>query len=276
LAYGGMWTVIKLEVVEKYLDFYFKAMKNQNFELCYIDAFAGEGEVDVKKIGTIPGSALRALDCPFDRYIFIEKDQRNSDKLAEAVGKSGKTNAEIITGDCNQLLKTIDSANWYADSWRGVIFLDPFAMELDWASLEKISHTKVFDVWYLFPLSALIRNLRLDGRIDQSNKARINRVLGTTEWESALYSVSPQRSLFEEEADVKLRASLNSLTKYIVDRLKTVFPGVAESPLILRNDKNSPLFLLCFVVCNPNPKAIQLSLKVANHILASHLALCGD
>lgn len=270
MAYGGPWTLIKLDVVEKYLNFYFTAMKNQKFKFCYIDAFAGEGEVEVKNLGTIPGSALRALDYPFERYIFIEKDQQNSDKLAEVVGKSGKTNVTIMTGDCNQLLKTIDTANWYANSWRGVIFLDPFAMGLDWASLEKISHTKVFDIWYLFPLSALIRNLRLDGRIDPSNKATINRVLGTDEWELALYFESPQINLFGSDADIKLRASINGLTQYIVNRLKSTFPGVAENPLILRTETNSPLFLLCFAVCNPDPKAIQLSLKVANHILLSH------
>jgi len=48
LAYGGPWTLIKLDVVEAYLNFYFTAMRNQPFKFCYIDAFAGEGEVDVR------------------------------------------------------------------------------------------------------------------------------------------------------------------------------------------------------------------------------------
>ncbi len=88
LEFGGLWTLIKLDVVEEYLNFFTTALKRQGFKLCYIDAFAGEGEYDVKNLGPTTGSALRALDYPFDRY-----------------------------------------------------------------------------VWYLFPLSALNRNLRLDGRI---------------------------------------------------------------------------------------------------------------
>lgn len=143
-------------------------------------------------------------------------------------------------------------------------------MELDWSLLVEISRTQVFDVWYLFPLSALNRNLRLDGRIESSTKDTINRILGTPEWESALYSVSSQRSLFGEDADSRVRVSIDALSDYIVERLRMVFPGVADNPLVLKTDKNSHLFLLCFAVSNPDPKAIGLSLKVADHILTSH------
>ncbi len=50
--------------------------------------------------------------------------------------------------------------------------------------------------------------------------------------------------------------------------MKTVFPGVSEKSMILRNPKNnSPLFLLCFAVSNPSKKAIEISLNAADHIL---------
>ncbi|WP_157998421.1 hypothetical protein [Desulfosporosinus sp. OT] len=42
-AFGGPWTLLKLDILEKYLSFFVQAMKNQNFKLCYIDAFAGSG-----------------------------------------------------------------------------------------------------------------------------------------------------------------------------------------------------------------------------------------
>lgn len=65
-AFGGAWTLLKLEILEKYLNFYVKVMKNK-FRLCYIDAFSGSGEVDVRGFGPIPGSALRAVGYPFDQ-----------------------------------------------------------------------------------------------------------------------------------------------------------------------------------------------------------------
>lgn len=65
-AFGGAWTLIKLEILEEYLTFYFKVMNRDRFKLCYIDAFAGSGNVNVKGIGEIPGSAVRALVYLFD------------------------------------------------------------------------------------------------------------------------------------------------------------------------------------------------------------------
>lgn len=46
--FGGAWTLIKLKVLSKYLYFYTTALKNQFFNLCYIDAFAGCGEVNIQ------------------------------------------------------------------------------------------------------------------------------------------------------------------------------------------------------------------------------------
>jgi len=131
------WTLLKLEILEKYLNFYINAMKNQPFKLCYIDAFAVSGGVDIKGIGPIPGSAIRAIDYSFDRYIFIEKDPVYAGKLLETINKINSCkNIEIKIGDCNELLEIINSVPWYKDCWRGVIFLDPYAMNLKWASLE--------------------------------------------------------------------------------------------------------------------------------------------
>lgn len=187
-SFGGTWTLLKLEILEKYLAFYTNALKNQDFKLCYIDAFAGSGDIDVRGIGNISGSALRAIDYPFDRYIFIDNENDYANKLGEAIKKRGiDKDITIMVGDCNKLLETIHSVLWYKNRWRGVIFLDPYAMDLKWASLEAIAKTKAFDVWYLFPLSALNRVLQRDGNIPVKNKEKINELLGTSEWEKEIY-----------------------------------------------------------------------------------------
>ena len=63
---GGKWTIEKLDILERYLDAYTTALKNQPFKLMYIDAFAGTGEISLRKEDEdaryfIEGSARRAL-----------------------------------------------------------------------------------------------------------------------------------------------------------------------------------------------------------------------
>lgn len=41
--FGGDWTEQKLGILERYLEAYLIALKNQNFYKIYIDAFAGTG-----------------------------------------------------------------------------------------------------------------------------------------------------------------------------------------------------------------------------------------
>ena len=265
-SFGGPWTLLKLDILEKYLGFYTQALKKQRFKLCYIDAFAGSGNVDLKNYGTIPGSALRALDYPFDSYFYIEKNQEYLVKLEEHI-KQKVTNKKvsIIQGDCNQLLHTINSYDWYSKGWRGVIFLDPYAMELNWDSLSSIAETRVFDVWYLFPISALNRILPKDGDITLSTKQKITRLLGTDEWENQIYFESPQITLF---GDVnKERIEYRGIQEYVINRLESIFPAVCRNAKILTLPNRSPLFLLCFAVSNPSSKAIELSMKVVNHLL---------
>lgn len=268
-SFGGPWTLLKLDVLEQYFAFYKTSLKNMNFKLCYIDAFAGRGIINVRGAGEIEGSALRALNYGFSEYVFIDKEPNYLHNLEATVRqKFPMTQCRYILGDCNELIPAITKSYRWDDYWRGVIFLDPYAMNLNWSALTAIAEAKVFDVWYLFPLSALNRNLRLDGKIEEKNRLRINDRLGTDEWERQLYAPDPQLSLF---GDNRLeRTGFENLTPYIVKRLKTIFPGVSNRALVLRQPgNNSPLFLLCFAVSNNSRKAIQLSLRAADHILAN-------
>ena len=52
---------------------------------------------------------------------------------------------------------------------------------------------------------------------------------------------------------------------YYLNRLKTVFPHVAENPLPLFNSKNIPLFALFFAA--GNPKGGKTAVKIAQYIL---------
>ena len=132
--FGSDWTVKKLDAVEGYLKFFTTALKKQKFKLCYIDAFSGSGNVTLKNGVVTDGSAIRALKYPFDRYILIEKDENYHKALRQKIDTSYSDKSKSISlfnGDCNELLQSINGKQWYKDGWRGVIFLDPYAMELD-------------------------------------------------------------------------------------------------------------------------------------------------
>jgi hypothetical protein len=93
----------------------------------------------------------------------------------------------------------------------------------------------------------------------------ITKILGTNEWENTLYEVSSQTNFFGEE--VKTRVEFSELKKYIKTRFKTLFPFVYNEDIILYNEaKNSPLFLLYFMMTNKSSKAINLANRLVDGI----------
>ena len=265
--FGSVWTQAKLRAIENYLAFYTTALKNYDFKLCYIDAFAGSGSIKIKGGDEIEGSAVRALKYPFNKFYFFEQDQKIIEALKRKISSMmpEQKDVEFRRADCNSFLLEIDKIDWAKEHWRGVIFLDPYAMDLDWASLNKVSSTKVFDVWYLFPFMAVNRNLYKNGKIPPANRKKINRILGTNEWENIIYSKSPQLSFLDE--NLLQKASIDNIKNYILARLKQTFPTVSDQAVFLRNERNSPQFLLCFAGSNPSRQSQTLSLKAADHIL---------
>ena len=261
--FGGDWTVLKLEKVEDYLQAYTIALKDI-FKLCYIDAFAGNGIIETGASEAVVGSAIRALNYPFNRYFFFDENPDNCGKLEEIALTFPAKDIIIKCCDSNEMLMEINSFQWKNNGWRGVIFLDPFAMEIDWKTLACISRTEAFDVWYLFPISAMNRNLYNNGKMPDGIRSKLDRFLGTDAWYDDLYKPTGQISLFGEEETSKINYS--KLADYILKRLGEIF-HVSNKPLYLKNSMNSILFLLCFLVSNPDQKAIALSSRIANHIL---------
>jgi hypothetical protein len=47
--------------------------------------------------------------------------------------------------------------------------------------------------------------------------------------------------------------------------LKSIFAGVSDTPGVLRNSANCPLYLLCFAA--GSVKGAPIALKIANHLL---------
>ena len=266
-SFGSVWTTKKMDAIEQYLAAYTQIMKHQKFKLCYIDAFAGSGSIALKDGQTVDGSAIRALRYPFNKFFFFEKDTEYYEALSKkAADHMRRDDITIKNTDCNEMLAKIGAYGWRKNKWRGVIFLDPYAMQLPWETLVNISQTEIFDVWYLFPFMAVNRNLFKSREIPAENRVILDQVLGRPDWENEIYKASPQMNLFGtidyEKQDV------DGVKAYIIKRLKETFPTVASNPALLCNDNNSPIFMLCFAGSNPDRKAHDASLRVANYILA--------
>lgn len=279
--FGGSWTEIKLDILRKYLQFYTTALKKQNFELLYIDAFAGSGSrtedipeapffsESAQKL-TYDGSAKIALDIDpaFDRYLFVEKNAGRCEALSRLKQNYPERHIQIDNNDANQVIQTLaNKPIWYKNKYRGVIFLDPYGNQIEWQTLEAIASTKTFDVWLLFPLSGVYRQTPLDHRkLEDYKKDNLNKLFGTDEWETAFYTSANQMHLFDE--DIKHRITVKEIEQWIKARLRTCFPHVSE-PLPLPQ-KGAQLFSLFFCVSNDSGKAIGLALKAANHLLKQH------
>lgn len=268
-SFGGEWTIEKLKILSKYLKFYVQALKNQPFNKIYIDAFAGTGVLERKDTGEeIPGSTKISLDIEekFDRYIFIESNRNAYKELKKMISENYKemsSKIDIIQNDANEaLINILNKYKW--NKTRAVLFLDPYAMSVKWNTLKIISETKAIDLWYLFPFSATTRLLEKNKNIDIKWQAKLNSIFGDNSWEQEMYKKDDQMSLFGDEYYKK--GDVFVLKDYIIKRLKDIFPYVSE-PKILYNKRNSPLFLFCFAVSNPNPKAWGLAKKAIKYIL---------
>ena len=282
--FGGSWTEEKLERVAKYLERYTTALKNQRFQLLYIDAFAGTGYrtvQDIKAEGQLPldlpevgmlakGSARRALEVTpaFDRYVFIERNKKNFDQLVrlkiEFADKLDRMT--FINKEANTAITSLcEAVKWQSN--RAVMFLDPYGMQVNWTTIEKIAATKAIDLWYLFPAGMGVNRLTPhDAQIPSEWRAALDRMLGETSWRDEFYVQSETTDLFGTvTAKRRKQSDIARIEAYFLGRLRTIFAGVAEHGLPLRNSKQQCMYLLTFA-CG-NPRGATIALRIAEAIL---------
>jgi len=282
--FGGSWTEKKLKILKKYLDAYNKALKNQPFERVYIDAFAGTGyrqkrknqyniqslfeelEQDKSK-QFLKGSAKLALEASpsFHRHIFIESDKNKINEL-EKLQKEHPEKAEqieIIQSDANEFIQNYcNEEDWL--NTRAVLFLDPFATEVEWETIEAIAKTQCIDVWILFPVMAVNRLLATDPQ--KISYDRLNRIFGTRDWFEYFYKTKTLDDIFGKSVDTIIKAcDFTRIGNFYKGRLKTIFSGVAEKPKVFYNSRGSALFQLFFAA--GNTKGAPIAIRIAEHLI---------
>ncbi len=286
--FGGAWTDEKLDRLRKYLNAYMKIFttneKAKHLNTIYVDAFAGtgvrcsndnncmslplfnDGDVaDYKK-----GSAMIALeiDPPFNEYIFVDHSPDHIEELNKLClsYRSKYDNIKIFHNDANEFIQS-----WCGDmDWqlnRAVMFLDPYGMSVEWKTIETIACTKAIDLWLLFPLGQAVNRMLTRNRPpEQAWADRLTRFFGSKDWQESFYRKKHQMSLFESnDQDFVKTANFDSIGKYFIQRLKSIFAGVADTPLTLFNSRNVPIFLLCFAA--GNKKGAPTAVRIAQHTI---------
>jgi three-Cys-motif partner protein len=271
-AFGGRWTEHKLRVLQDYLRFYTRALKDK-FKLVYVDTFAGTGTCTIR-VGqqgerTIEGSARIAVDVvpPFDRFFFIERREKHVLALEELkkAHRLGERIA-ITQGDANKHLASIlESVDWTRA--RGVLFLDPYGLQCDWEMVQAVAATRALDTFFLVSIAGLARQAaRSASRIDAGKQAALDRFLGTSEWRTALYRTPDQDDLFDSSPALQRDGGPEAIIQFVQQRLAKAFAHVAD-PCILRGPNNAVLFALFIAISNPNQRARDLAARVGREIL---------
>ncbi|RUM95328.1 three-Cys-motif partner protein TcmP [Pseudaminobacter arsenicus] len=291
--FGGPDTAKKLRCLQEYLRAFSIALRNQQFSCVYVDAFAGSGtrtevrpalplfgpeHTEPEEI-TTPGSALIALetDPPLDSIVLIEQDAPRFSELEKLAADYPNRGIVLRKGDANTYVQRLcANTHWRkrkADrrGIRGVIFLDPYGMEVSWATVEAIAQTEALDCWYFFPLSGLYRNAPHDpAKLDASKQAALDRVLGATDWRHRWYQheVLPN-DIFETSIEAVRRADVDAIEVYVKERLQTAFKGAVLDPIRLHHRNGAPLASLFFAVSNTSEPAVRLATEIASYILNS-------
>lgn len=310
-SFGGQWTAQKLAALEEYFAAYNTVLSKWPFKRIYIDGFAGGGRVPSEKIkcaaapsgpnlfndGLVQpshddlslseneveeseeyrhGSPLIALKTvpEFHEFIFIEREFETIRQLEKQVRADPALNGrqvKFLCEDANTAITRICKQEW-SRKLRATIFLDPFALNVRWSTIEAIASTKGMDMWLLFPAMAVNRMLPRNTEIPAAWGKKLTETFGDDTWAEEFYAEREpfyQYELFSEEPAPAKRRKLadpfGRLSRYVTRRLKTIFADAIDEPLVLKTASGSPLFLLCFAVANQSGAAIAK--RIASHIV---------
>lgn len=292
-SFGGAWTEAKLEIVSAYARAFQTALKFQPFENWYIDPFAGSGEREEKRLSggllegraleeeirTFAGSAKLALDVEphFNHYRFADTKPEHVEALRRLAEEYPARDIQIFGGDGNECVRRVlNNRLWNAreTAWkqRGIVFLDPYGMDVKWETLQRIADTEKLDVWFLFAAKAVRQQLgpSLD-RVDEGKAAALDRFFGQPNWREEFFRpVRGQIGMFgEEPGKAETVVNLKAIGEYARRRFGDAFCWVSEGKsLTVRNVPD--YFQLYCMTNNHSEKALDLIRKLHAAVVKAH------
>ena len=276
-VYGGDWTVSKLTVHQRYANAFTSALRAQpsadrRFRLRYVDGFAGSGDVKIKDgryAGLVlKGSARIALEIKsrtFDELLLVDANPANVSALNDLVAARSATHVTTAIGDGNEELKKF--ADSMTESERAVVFIDPFATELEWPTVDAIVSTKKCDILIMFPVGAIRRLIPRRGQPPDTFASRLDRIFGGQSWRT-LYHPPAHPVLSDAFSWLESDAGFSGIVDHYRQRLSQVGAAVLPLQFPLLRDQMKPgtqLFELIFAATNP--AAEELATGIASDIM---------
>lgn len=192
---------------------------------------------------------------PFTEYYFVEQDPLKAATLrTDLENEYAHPNVYVIEDDANEAIYRIlinGTFNWRRS--RGVVFLDPFGLQVPWKTLEDLAACGAVEVIINLPIGmAIQRLLPSNGEFSRPNIERLNRYFGSPSWFDVAYERKEDmfgKSL-AKHADAGQRLAI-----WYRDRLKKVF-GQASRARLIRNHKGGHLYYLIWAGRNETGRKI--------------------
>ena len=162
---------------------------------------------------------------PFDGLVFIEKEASLAEALFRSMSEYPGRQIEIIQEDANHRVPRFCRS--MGDFDRAVVFLDPYATEVSWSTVEAIAASKKIDCWILFPLMAVTRMMPTDKEPDEATASQLDRIFGGRDYWRQRYQDSAQLSFLDAGPGVSARLVANKLriaTEDVYRRCSIVSP----------------------------------------------------
>lgn len=255
----GIWSELKLEILEKYGAAYTKAFaRHPGLKKYYVDAFSGPGSHLSRATGDIvDGSPIRALriNPPFDKFYFIDLDEGKTAYLKERCGN--RPDVHIETGDAsNYLIHSLLPTIAYTKFNRALCLFDPYGLHLDWRAMKMAGESGAIDMFLNFPVMDMNRNAiwHNQAAAPQEGIERMNFFWGDDSWRQAAYVAQRQGDLFGTPT---VKQGNEAIVQAFRTRLKQVagFKVVPE-PLPMRNSMNAVVYYLFFASQKPVAETI--------------------
>lgn len=272
LTKAGPWTKRKLELLDKYLSAYTTILAAQSWctGVHYIDAFAGAGaHLDRETRELLDGSPKIAIkaDPPFDRLIFIEKNEDRVECLNALRDEYPDRSIEVWEADCNDVLPHIFEE--IPGNQRAFLLLDPYNLGVRWETIQAAAEAgkqrgdrfdKTIEIMINFSLLDANRNVvrSRPEDMDPHQAQRLTEMWGSQEWMDWVYKEAPQLTLYGPE-QVKEDDVADRLSEGFRARLKTVYDHVSDY-VIMRNATNAPQYSLILA------SHVRVAPKVMNDI----------
>lgn len=212
---------------------------------------------------------MNALNVPnkFTEYHFIDIEQSKIDKLRELTAERPKKESiQFYVGDANQVLrKNIIPKFPYSSFKKALCILDPYGVDIEWATIASLAPVKTMDVFINFPLMDINRNAALKKleTADPQQGARLTKIWGDESWKELIYV--EQGGLFNAPVLIKKIRGNEILKQGFRERLKhkAGFSCVPE-PILMRNKTGGSLYFLFFA------SQKQVAQNIAQHIFENY------